>query len=261
MSRFLSMLMAFALAACSLAPDYQRPAAPVPEQWPNGQGGQAGQAAALRWQTFFPDPRLQGLIAAALEHNRDLRIAVARVEEARAQYGIARADRLPTVNLAASRNAARTPADLSATGQRVTTQRYDVDLAVAAFEIDFWGRVANLADAARSSYLATDEARRAFRLSLIADVANAYLTLLETRERQGIAADTDGNLYIVDALFETVQVFDPAGQLLYYFGSTGTGPGQFQLPSGVSIDDRNRIYVADSQNRRVQIFLYRRAGQ
>ncbi len=187
MSRLLSMFLAFALAACSLAPDYQRPAAPVPEQWPNGQ---AGQAAALRWQTAFPDPRLQGLIAAALEHNRDLRIAVARVEEARAQYGIARADRLPTVNLAASRNVARTPADLSATGQRLTAQRYDVDLAVAAFEIDFWGRVANLADAARSSYLATDEARRAFRLSLIADVANAYLTLLETRERQGIAADT-----------------------------------------------------------------------
>ena len=78
---------------------------------------------------------------------------------------------------------------------------------------------------------------------------------------KGIAADTDGNLYVVDALFETVQVFDPAGRLLYYFGSSGTNPGQFRLPSGISIDYRNVIYVADSQNQRVQVFRYRRAGQ
>jgi multidrug efflux system outer membrane protein len=183
-----AVLAAFLLlGGCSLAPDYQRPAAPVPDQWPNSE---AKQTAALDWKTFFPDPRLQGLIAAALEHNRDLRVAVARVEEARAQYGIARADRLPTVNLAASRNATRTPADLSQTGHGTTTQRYDVDFAVTSFEVDFWGRVGNLAEAAKSSYLATDEARRAFRLSLIADVTNAYLTLLEMQERQGVAAET-----------------------------------------------------------------------
>jgi multidrug efflux system outer membrane protein len=187
MNRAIGLMTLALLGGCSLAPDYQRPAAPVPDQWQNAQ---TRPAAKLEWKTFFPDPRLQGLIAAALEHNRDLRIAVARVEEARAQYGIARADRLPTINLAASRNAARTPADLSLTGSQMTTQRYDVDLAVTSFEVDFWGRVASLSEAARTSYLASEEARRAFRLSLIADVANAYLTLLEMQQRQGIALDT-----------------------------------------------------------------------
>ncbi len=177
------------LTACSMTPDYQRPAAPVPTQWSDA-ATPAAKPVVLDWKTFFPDPRLQGLIAAALENNRDLRIAVARVEEARAQYGIARADRLPTISLAASRNAARTPADLSMTGDKLTTQRYDVDLAVTSYEVDFWGRVGSLSEAAKASYLSTEEARRAFRLSLIADVANAYLTLLEMQERQGIAADT-----------------------------------------------------------------------
>jgi outer membrane protein, multidrug efflux system len=187
MNRAIGLMTSILLAGCSLAPDYQRPAAPVPDQWQNAQ---TSPTAKLDWKTFFPDPRLQGLIAAALEHNRDLRIAVARVEEARAQYGIARADRLPTINLAASRNAAHTPADLSQSGSQVTTQRYDVDFAVTSFEADFWGRVASLSEAARASYLASEEAQRAFRLSLIADVANGYLTLLEMQERQGFAAET-----------------------------------------------------------------------
>ena len=78
---------------------------------------------------------------------------------------------------------------------------------------------------------------------------------------KGIAADSDGNLYVVDALFETVQVFNTDGQLLYYFGSTGSKPGQFQLPAGISIDSRNIIYVADSYNRRVQVFRYRRVDE
>jgi sugar lactone lactonase YvrE len=70
--------------------------------------------------------------------------------------------------------------------------------------------------------------------------------------------DTEGNLYVPDALFETVQIFSPAGQLLYYFGATGTQPGQFQMPAGISIDSRNVVYVADSMNQRVQVFHYRR---
>jgi outer membrane protein, multidrug efflux system len=175
------------LAGCSLAPDYRRPAAPIPDQW---AGADARPAAMLDWKTIFPDPRLQGLISTALEHNRDLRIAVARVEEARSLYRIARADRLPTVNAVAGRSAARTPADLNLAGRAMTTERYDADLAIPSFEIDFWGRVASLSDAARANYLATEQARRAFHLSLVADVAGAYLTLLEMQERQGIAADT-----------------------------------------------------------------------
>ncbi|MBI4985629.1 MAG: efflux transporter outer membrane subunit [Rhodocyclales bacterium] len=190
MNKFLAVPLALALGACSLTPDYQRPAAPVPAQWSAEPAAAGVKPPQLEWQTLFPDPRLQALIAAALEHNRDLALATARVEEARALYGIARADRLPTVNLAASRAASRTPADLAMTGRPLNAQRYDADFAVAAFEVDFWGRVASLGEAAKAAYLATEEARRAFRLTLVADVANAYLTLLEMQERQAIAVDT-----------------------------------------------------------------------
>jgi multidrug efflux system outer membrane protein len=193
MSKTLPLVLALALAGCSFTPDYQRPDAPVPAAWPATAGaGATAQDAAVGadWRTFFPDPRLQGLIAAALEHNRDLRIAVARVDEARALAGLARADRFPTLDLAAQRAAALTPGDLSLTGRPTNSQRYDVNLAVAAFELDFWGRVKSLDDAGRANFLASDYARQAFRLSLIADVANAYLSLLELGERLELAQAT-----------------------------------------------------------------------
>lgn len=182
--RVVLSLSLITLAGCSFIPNYERPAAPVAAQWPQAASpAGARTVVGLTWQQFLPDPRLQALIAAALEHNRDLRIAVARVEEARALYGVVRADRLPTVNLGGSRDAARTPADLSPTGQALSSRRYDVNLAVPAFELDFWGRVKSLSESAKASYLATEEAREAFRLSLISDVANAYLTLQELEER------------------------------------------------------------------------------
>ena len=100
-----------ALAGCSFIPQYERPNPPVAAQWPSTANPAGTRTIArLTWQQFLPDRRLQALITAALEHNRDLRIAIARVEEARALYGIIRADRLPTVNLGGSRSAARTPA-------------------------------------------------------------------------------------------------------------------------------------------------------
>jgi multidrug efflux system outer membrane protein len=189
MRKFLPLAVALALAGCSFTPEYQRPAAPVPSSWPVNAGA-AGTNVAADWRSTFTDPRLQELIAAALEHNRDLRIAVARVEEARALAGIVRADRFPTVDLAAQRAASLTPGDLSATGRQLNAQRYDVNLGVTAFELDFWGRVKSLDDAARAGFLASDYARRAFRLSLIADVAGAWLSWLELDERAGLAAAT-----------------------------------------------------------------------
>lgn len=194
--RKLPLATVLVLGACSFTPDYQRPQAPVPDAWPPLRAAAApGEAAGARvlatdWRAFFPDPALQGLIAAALEHNRDLRIAVARVDEARALAGIARADRFPSVDLGAQRAASLTPADLSATGRQLNSQRYDVNLAVASFELDFWGRVKNLDDAGRANFLASDYAQQAFRLSLISDVANAYLSLLELGERLELAQAT-----------------------------------------------------------------------
>ena len=185
--------LAIGLTGCSLMPDYQRPAAPVPAAWPDyAKPGGARRVATTDWQHYFTDPRLQALIAAALENNRDLRIAAARIAEARAQYGIQQADRLPNLNLTAGRNASLTPAGTSFTGQALNVQRYDVGIGLVSYELDFWGRVASLNEAAKAGYLATEAAQRAFRLSLIADVANAYLSLLELRERTQLTAATAG---------------------------------------------------------------------
>lgn len=178
-----------------MAPEYQRPTAPVPKDWSQQQGSADPKSltttkAPQDWHAFFPDARLQALITAALEHNRDMRIAVARVEEARALYGIQRADQLPNFNIAASRTNTRVPAAVSPTGAQYTSRRIDANVGLLAFELDFWGRVASLASAAKSSYLATEEAQRAFRLSLIADVVDGYLSLKEAQERLGVAQAT-----------------------------------------------------------------------
>ncbi len=187
------VLLLAMLGGCSLAPTYQRPAAPIPADWPAAVNSSAkvdNARAMPDWQAYFPDPRLQALILAALENNRDLRIATARIAEARAQYGIQQADRLPNVNLNAQRNASLSPASTSFTGKPYQAQRYDVNASLVSFELDFWGRVRSLNDAARASYLATESAQRAFRLSLIADVANAYLSVLELQERSRLAEAT-----------------------------------------------------------------------
>ncbi|HXU92240.1 MAG TPA: efflux transporter outer membrane subunit [Gallionella sp.] len=188
--KFAIATITLALAGCSLAPIYERPAAPVAAAWPDStKAGGARKAADTGIAQYYPDPRLQALIVAALEHNRDLRIATARIAEARGQYGIQKADRLPNVDLNVSRNASSSPASTSFTGRQFKQQRYDVNLGLS-FELDFWGRVASLSEAAKASYLATESAQRAFRLSLVADVANAYLSAIELRERAQLAAST-----------------------------------------------------------------------
>ncbi|MDP4029164.1 MAG: efflux transporter outer membrane subunit [Gallionella sp.] len=188
----LAAALAVSLAGCSLMPNYERPAAPVPAAWPDSVKLKITKEIVLGdWPDYFTDPHLQALISAALENNRDLRIATARIAEARAQYGIQQADRLPNANLTAGRNASLTPAGASAfTTNAMHTQRYDVGISLLSFELDFWGRVASLNEAAKASYLATEAAQRAFRLSLIADVANASLSLQELRERTQLAAET-----------------------------------------------------------------------
>ncbi|QLQ02634.1 MAG: efflux transporter outer membrane subunit [Thiobacillus sp.] len=203
MPKHLPLTLALAtslLGGCSFMPDYFRPTAPIPAQWPETARAEGARLAEkLDWQDYFPDERLQTLIAAALEHNRDMRIAVARVDEARALYGIQRADRLPTINASASENASRSPGDLLP-GDSTVSRRYDVNLGMLAFELDFWGRVASLSEAARASYLATEEAQHAFRLSLIASVADGYLSLKEAEERAALARQT------LDARAETLRL-------------------------------------------------------
>ena len=189
-----------ALSACSLAPRDVRPDLPTADVYPEYVGdARAGtRAPQLRWRDFFADPRLEALIAAALERNRDLRIAVAQVEEARGLYRIQRADQLPTVGVSGDATRTRAGAQSAAistgttlpSGSTLTIERYSAGVAIASFELDFWGRVRNLTTAARNEYLATVEAARAFRLSLIRDVASAYFASLEARERLDLAQAT-----------------------------------------------------------------------
>jgi multidrug efflux system outer membrane protein len=185
------VVIAVVFGGCSLMPKYERPKLPVPSAWPESvKQKPATLPVAADWQHYFPDPRLQALITSALDNNRDLRIATARIAEARAQYGVQQADQLPNLNLQAMRTAATTPNRLLAANSSSTTQRYDVNVKLVTFELDFWGRVSSLSTSAKASYLATESAQRAFRLSLIADVANAYLSLLEMRERNRLAEAT-----------------------------------------------------------------------
>jgi multidrug efflux system outer membrane protein len=142
------------------------------------------------WREFFTDARLQKLIVQALENNRNLRIAVQRVEEARGLYGIQRADRLPGINAGAMGIRSRVPADLSPIGSAITSDRYEATLNLNTWELDFWGRVRNLTEAALESYLATEEAQRAIVIILVAQVANTYLLERELDEQIDIAQQT-----------------------------------------------------------------------
>jgi outer membrane protein, multidrug efflux system len=203
MNRFFAftvpLLTAAVLAACAnLAPDYQRPVAPVPAAWPSGPSyaASSAQGAAvidLAWQDFFVDVRLRDLVAQALANNRDLRVAALQIERARALYQIQRADRFPTVDAAATMNAQRVPAGLSPNGQGTTSRQYEAGIGFSRYELDLFGRVRNLNEQALQAFFSTAEARRSVHISLIAEVANAYLTLAADRERLQLARSTFDN--------------------------------------------------------------------
>jgi multidrug efflux system outer membrane protein len=193
-----AILATILLAGCaSMAPDYQKPALPVAASFPSDAqpGAPKTEAAALSgqpaiavdWRAYFTAPQLQQMITLALAHNRDLRLAALRVQETRAAYGLQRAQGLPAIGVDAGASRTHIPAALSPSGRAVTASQYQVALGFNGWEIDFWGRLQSLKDAALQSYLATDEARRALTLSLVAEVANSYFTLRELDERLVLA--------------------------------------------------------------------------
>jgi multidrug efflux system outer membrane protein len=187
-----ALLPLLAGGCLSMAPDYQRPAAPVPttyEQAPAADA-EAPAAATVGWRDYYTDPILQDLIDRALRNNRDLRTALLRVEEARALYGIQRADQFPTIGVQADGSRARVPGDLNLTRQPQISSQYQVGVGMASWELDFWGRVRSLKDAALQNYLASDAAARAATLSLITQVADGYLTLRELDERLALTRAT-----------------------------------------------------------------------
>ena len=188
----IALCLATMLGACSLMPAYLTPASPVPAAYIDTPAGTVSNtlAAPLGWRAFFADARLAGLIEIALNQNRDLRVAVLNIERARAQYRIQQAEALPTLNAGGSGSASRSPADLSATGQVGVGHQYSATLGFSSYELDLFGRVRSLNEQALQSYLATEEARRSTHLSLIAEVAGAYLTLAADQERLQLAQDT-----------------------------------------------------------------------
>lgn len=196
-------VLAAMLAGCaSMAPDYQRPAAPVAEQWPAQASNQGTPAADIGWREFLLDNRLQQLVELALQNNRDLRVAALNIEQARAEYQVQRADLFPTVNVIASRtaqlgSASTTSSSTSATTGAVTSsssgsvsQSYRATVGFSAYELDFWGRIRSLNEQALQSFFATEEARRSTHISLVSEVASAWLTLAADMQRLKLAQDT-----------------------------------------------------------------------
>lgn len=189
--RALGFAACVAMGGCALSgPDTPPPVAALPERYPDAGASATTRAASLAWRDFFREPALATLIGDALAGNHDLRLAVLRVEEARAAWGIQRADRLPTIAVSASDNRARVPGDVNLTGRPLLTDQYGFGVGLSSWEIDLWGRVRSLSEAALAEFLATDAGRRAATLSLVAQVANAWLGLVEIDERLGIARRT-----------------------------------------------------------------------
>ncbi len=183
------LTLAVALGGCSLAPHYERPEAPVAADWQVADAN-GSRAQALDWQTFIVDADLRRAVDTALNNNRSLRQALLDIEAARAQYRIQRADRLPSLNANASGNRQRLPADQSQTGRSEVASVYQVGLGLAEYEVDLFGRVRNLSEAALETYLATEEATRATQISLIAEVIQAYLTRDGALRRKALVEQT-----------------------------------------------------------------------
>jgi outer membrane protein, multidrug efflux system len=181
------------LCACTLQPHYTRPAAPVPPTWTRSAQAPADtpSAADLGWRQFFPDPTLQRLIALALANNRDLRIAVLNVQAAQAQYRIQRADLFPTIAATGLEQVERYPAGVIASsaptgsgggstpvGGGATIRIFEAGIGFTSYELDLFGKIRSLNRAALEQYFGEEQTRRSSQLTLVAEVASAYLTLL-----------------------------------------------------------------------------------
>jgi multidrug efflux system outer membrane protein len=210
-ARALTFAIAAVLSACTLEPHYSRPAAPVPTTWNGDAAGKADTAsvADIGWRQFFPDPVLQRLIELALANNRDLRVAVLNVQAAQAQYRIQRADLFPTVSASALEQIEKYPSGVSsgaasgtgasggATGTATSTTSkgqiirfYEVGVGFTSYEIDLFGKIRSLKHEALEKYFATEATQRASQLTLVAEVASAYLAILADESILKVTRDT-----------------------------------------------------------------------
>ena len=185
----LAAALLLALTGCSLAPNYQQPAAPVAEQWADADPQQS-IAALPNWREFFQDAALQQLIETALENNRDLRIAALNVDAFRAQYRIQRSARFPSIDASGGANRQRLPGSMTPSGDSTINSQYSANLGVTAWELDFFGRLGSLRDQALETYFASEQAQRSAQLSLISSVAIAWLNLQADQEALTLVRET-----------------------------------------------------------------------
>ncbi|MBY5991470.1 efflux transporter outer membrane subunit [Ferrimonas balearica] len=192
MNRSLVALMLSALLAtgCSMAPEYETPPSPVDEFWPESAGdADEGNSAIEDWRMFVLDPRLQVMIERALEHNRDMRIAIQTLRRAEALYGVQRSEKFPNIDIGASGVNQRLGEAVTGADSTINRQ-YNIDIGLFGYEIDFWGRLASLEETALQAYLATDEARRNTHIAIVSQVITAYLTLAADRALLNLARET-----------------------------------------------------------------------
>ena len=207
-SRVLTFAVAVVLSACTLEPHYSRPSAPVQATWNGNAAGKADttSVADIGWRQFFPDPVLQRLIELALANNRDLRVAVLNVQAAQAQYRIQRADLFPSISASGVEEIERYPAGViggSSTGSSSgaattpttsshgeTIRFYEVGVGFTSYEIDLFGKIRSLKHEALEKYFATEETQRASQLTLVAEVASAYLAILADESILKVTRDT-----------------------------------------------------------------------
>ncbi|MEB1608369.1 multidrug efflux system outer membrane protein [Xanthomonas campestris] len=197
-----AIAVASVLSGCTLMSRYARPDAPVPERFAGTELAtastttdtaspeQAIDIANIGWRQVFTDPALQQVIALALENNRDLRVAALNIEVARAQYRVERAALLPAVQATGTANNARTPSELAIPGQPQVFRTYSANIGISAYELDLFGRVRSLKEQALQQFLSTAEARRSAHISLVAEVATAYLTLAADQQLLQLAQST-----------------------------------------------------------------------
>ncbi|WP_156545791.1 efflux transporter outer membrane subunit [Cupriavidus sp. D384] len=195
------ILLPLALAACTLEPKYERPDSPVPNAFPDGPAYQTTQgangapqsqvpAANLGWQDFFTDARLRRLIELGLANNRDLRVATLSIDEARAYYRIRRAAQFPAVDANVGFSSTRLTGDLRAPGQDPVINAWGAGVGFSSFELDVFGRIRSLKHEALEQYLSIEEVRRSTQISLVGEIANAYLTWQADQQLLKLSQDT-----------------------------------------------------------------------
>jgi multidrug efflux system outer membrane protein len=184
------------LSGCTLAPDFERPAAPVPGQFPQGAAYGAlpageSTADAIRWRDFFRDPALRRLVGIALENNRDLRVAALNVAAAEAQYRVQRGELFPYTSTGAGATYQGVPVTgANGSTSSVSARNFNLGVGFTSWEIDLFGRIRSLSQAALETTFAQAETQRATQISLVAQVADAYLTLLANRELLALTRQT-----------------------------------------------------------------------